>query len=66
MGRLLKLYERQDIGVVSLIEMQFRTNIIAFVTRTSNIGQELSNDSMIQDLEQSLSFQSEGRINVLE
>ena len=29
----MKVYDRQDIGIVTLIEMQFRTNILAIVTR---------------------------------
>ena len=32
---LLLVYESQDIGVVSLIEMQFRSNIVALVTRST-------------------------------
>lgn len=34
--QILKLHESREIGVVSLIEMQFRTNILAFVTRSSH------------------------------
>ena len=29
-----RLFEKQDIGVVTLIEMQFSSNILAFVTRS--------------------------------
>ena len=32
--KLVKLYENRHLGVVSLICMQFRTNILALVTRT--------------------------------
>ena len=32
-NKLIKLYENKEIGVVSLICMQFRTNILALVTR---------------------------------
>jgi hypothetical protein len=32
---ITKLYEKSDLGIISLVEMQFRTNILAFVTRNS-------------------------------
>ena len=35
--KVVKLYENKDLGVVSLIAMQFRSNIIAVVTRSQNL-----------------------------
>ena len=32
--KVVKLYETTDIGIVSLIEMQFRSNIIAVVLKS--------------------------------
>jgi hypothetical protein len=31
---MIKLHENKDIGIVSLISMQFRTNILAMITRS--------------------------------
>ena len=36
LNKIVKLYENKDLGVVSLIAMQFRSNIIAVVTRSQN------------------------------
>lgn len=33
--RIQILFEKRDIGIVSLVEMQVRTNILAFVTRST-------------------------------
>ena len=36
-SKILKLYEKADLGIISLVEMQFRTNILAYVTRNSKV-----------------------------
>ena len=35
--KVIKLYHNKTLGEVSLISMQFRTNIVAVVTRTQKI-----------------------------
>lgn len=37
---LIKLYENKSFGIVSLISMQFRTNILALITRQERLKEE--------------------------
>jgi hypothetical protein len=39
---MIKLYEKMDLGIISLVEMQFRTNILAYVTRNSRVVEPIT------------------------
>ena len=45
-NKVVSLYEKTDLGIISLIEMQYRTNILAYVTRNSKANTEMKTQTL--------------------